>query len=63
MQSAWVEDICRKCADTKAPFFFKQWGGWNRKKAGRILYGKTWDAMPPVQQAEGAAACHSLSNP
>jgi protein gp37 len=28
------------------PFFFKQWGGTNKKKAGRILQGRTWDEMP-----------------
>jgi hypothetical protein len=29
-------------------FFFKQWGGKNKKKAGRILDGRTWDEMPKV---------------
>jgi len=28
------------------PFFFKQWGGTNKKKAGRVLEGRTWDEMP-----------------
>jgi protein gp37 len=28
------------------PFFFKQWGGFNKKKNGRLLDGKTWDEMP-----------------
>jgi hypothetical protein len=28
------------------PFFFKQWGGWNKKAAGRILDGRTYDEMP-----------------
>jgi len=30
------------------PFFFKQWGGLNKKKAGRVLDGRTWDGMPVV---------------
>jgi protein gp37 len=30
------------------PFFFKQWGGVQKKRAGRLLDGKTWDAMPEV---------------
>jgi protein gp37 len=30
----------------KTPFFFKQWGGFNKKKTGRILNGRTWDEMP-----------------
>jgi protein gp37 len=37
------------------PFFFKQWGGVNKKRAGRILEGRTWDEMPePI--GRGAAA-------
>ncbi|MBU4225083.1 MAG: phage Gp37/Gp68 family protein, partial [Chloroflexi bacterium] len=28
------------------PFFFKQWGGVQKKKAGRVLEGRTWDEMP-----------------
>jgi protein gp37 len=28
------------------PFFFKQWGGALRKRAGRVLEGRTWDEMP-----------------
>jgi len=28
------------------PFFFKQWGGTNKKKAGRTLKGRTWDELP-----------------
>jgi hypothetical protein len=30
----------------KVPFFFKQWGGVQKKRAGRILEGRTWDEMP-----------------
>jgi protein gp37 len=30
------------------PFFFKQWGGRNKKKAGRLLQGRTWDQLPEV---------------
>jgi len=30
----------------RVPFFFKQWGGTNKKKAGRVLQGRTWDQMP-----------------
>ena len=30
----------------RGPFFFKQWGGTNKKKAGRVLEGRTWDEMP-----------------
>lgn len=42
----WVIDIRDKCLSCNVPFFFKQWGGRNKKKTGRILDGKTWDQMP-----------------
>jgi protein gp37 len=46
MQSAWVESIRDQCADAGVPFFFKQWGGVQKKKAGRILDGRTYDERP-----------------
>lgn len=46
----WVRDIQQQCADARVPFFFKQWGGTNKKKSGRLLDGKTWDEMPTVVQ-------------
>jgi protein gp37 len=46
MQEAWVEDIRLQCEAAGAHFFFKQWGGRNKKKAGRELNGRLWDAMP-----------------
>lgn len=48
MQEEWVLDIKRQCAMYGVDFFFKQWGGTNKKKAGRVLEGRTWDAMPVV---------------
>lgn len=48
---AWVIDIRNQCKKSHVPFFFKQWGGWNKKKAGRDLEGRTWDEMPKVYQA------------
>jgi protein gp37 len=41
-----VRSIRRQCRHAKVPFFFKQWGGANKKKSGRELDGRTWDAMP-----------------
>lgn len=49
MNRAWVEDIRDQCKRGKVPFFFKQWGGTNKKRAGRSLEGRTWDELP--QQA------------
>lgn len=47
MQEEWVLDIKKKCeVEYQIPFFFKQWGGVNKKKAGRVLQGKTWDNYP-----------------
>jgi len=49
MKEAWVLDIKKKCESKyKTPFFFKQWGGVNKKKTGRILQGKTWDNYPKI---------------
>ncbi|MFT2010644.1 phage Gp37/Gp68 family protein [Pontibacter sp. 13R65] len=42
----WVLDIQVQCENAKVAFFFKQWGGKNKKVAGRLLNGKTYDAMP-----------------
>jgi protein gp37 len=46
MKESWVSDICNKCLNLQIPFFFKQWGGKNKKRAGRILNGRTFDEMP-----------------
>jgi protein gp37 len=46
MQQAWVEDIRDQCSETEAAFFFKQWGGTNKKRTGRELGGRTWDEIP-----------------
>jgi protein gp37 len=51
MQEEWVIDIKDTCQVADVPFFFKQWGGVNKKKAGRLLLGKTWDAYPKVKQS------------
>ncbi len=48
MNVDWVLDIQEQCAAANTKFFFKQWGGTNKKKAGRLLNGKTYDAMPLV---------------
>jgi len=43
---AWVTDIRDQCVSGGVAFFFKQWGGVQKKKAGRELAGRTWDEMP-----------------
>ncbi len=51
MNERWVLDIKKQCEDFEALFFFKQWGGTNKKKAGRTLEGRTWDEMPVYNYA------------
>jgi protein gp37 len=51
MSPEWVSDIRDQCIDAEVPFFFKQWGGVNKKKAGRILDGRVWDQMPVIMHA------------
>ena len=46
MQAEWVESIRIQCENAKVPFFFKQWGGKNKKASGRLLNGRTYDEMP-----------------
>jgi len=48
MDPSWVTDIQGQCVGAGVPFFFKQWGGTDKKKAGRILEGRTWDEMPAI---------------
>jgi len=47
----WVIDIRNQCLATNVPFFFKQWGGTNKKRAGRLLEGRTWDDVPQLTVA------------
>lgn len=51
MKEGWVIEIRDQCLASHVPFFFKQWGGTNKKKAGRLLQGRTWDEMPNADAA------------
>jgi protein gp37 len=42
----WVDEIFDQCVADDSRFFFKQWGGVNKKRSGRIFKGRTWDEMP-----------------
>jgi protein gp37 len=46
MEKRWVENIQRICRQSRVAFFFKQWGGVQKSKTGRLLNGKTHDDMP-----------------
>jgi protein gp37 len=49
MQEWWVWDIMQQCRESGVAFFFKQWGGVNKKKTGRELAGRTYDEMPQMR--------------
>jgi protein gp37 len=58
MEADWVREIRDHCLEQKVPFFFKQWGGVQKKRFGRELDGRTWDEMPessPTVAAESVA--------
>jgi len=48
----WVLDIRRECRKSGTAFFFKQWGGFNKKRSGRELEGRTWDELPELKASE-----------
>jgi protein gp37 len=49
MEQVWVQQLLRQCTKQEVTFFFKQWGGTNKKAAGRILNGRTYDDLPILQ--------------
>ena len=51
IKKEWVLDIRNQCLDANVAFFFKQWGGVNKKKTGRELEGKTYSEMPALVAA------------
>jgi protein gp37 len=58
MDAAWVRDVRDQCVRAGVSFFFKQWGGVQKKRHGRELDGRNWDEMPGagelLQIADGA---------
>ena len=46
MKQEWVEEVFRQCRDQGVAFFFKQWGGVQKHRTGRELFGRTFDEMP-----------------
>lgn len=46
MDKSWVREIRDNCKKQNVPFFFKQWGGVNKKKTGKMLDGRIWNQMP-----------------
>jgi protein gp37 len=49
MLESWVDEIKAACQDAGTAFFFKQWGGKNKKRSGRAYRGRTWDELPELR--------------
>ena len=62
LSAKWVFGIRDRCTRFRVPFFFKQWGGVNKKKCGRLLDGQTWDGMPNVDLQGGVDHDRRSSN-
>jgi protein gp37 len=60
MDAAWAIDLRDQCRRARVPFFFKQWGGKNKKRAGRVLEGRTWDEMPVGRHRSSGATAARL---
>ena len=62
MEQSWVESIRDQCRRAQVPFFFKQWGGVLKSRAGRVLQGRTWDEMPkPTAISQDSSAPYRAS--
>lgn len=46
LEIRWVDEVFEQCVKDEVRFFFKQWGGVNKKRTGRIFRNRTWDEMP-----------------
>lgn len=52
IKESWVRSIMEQCQAAKVPFFFKQWGGVHKSRAGRLLQGRTYDEFPAGAQKD-----------
>ena len=58
VEKVWIEQLRDQCVASNVAFFFKQWGGHHAKRGGRVLDGRTWDALPATTDRESrVAAC------
>ena len=51
MDKEWVRSLRSQCQSTGVPFFFKQWGGVHKSRAGRLLDGRLYDELPTRSHA------------
>ena len=61
MKKEWALEIRDLCVNAGVPFFFKQWGGVQKKKAGRLLEQKIWDQMPRTMNRQSLTAFRSFA--
>jgi protein gp37 len=52
MKAAWVREIQEHCAQGGVPFFFKQWGGVQKSRFGRLLDGRIHDGLPHIKASQ-----------
>lgn len=52
MEEEWALSILRQCRAERVPFFFKQWGGVNKARTGRLLRGATYDEYPDITRSD-----------
>jgi protein gp37 len=63
IELAWVDEIMESCKEASVAFFFKQWGGRNKKAAGREYRGRTWDEYPRRDTSDRAIALEAWPQP
>jgi protein gp37 len=61
MELDWVINIRDRCIRYDVPFFFKQWGGVQKSRTGRILEGRTWDEMPIADRGKNGQKQKSVA--
>jgi protein gp37 len=49
MDPKWIDEVFDQCTDADAAFFFKQWGGKNKKATGRVYRERLWDSLPALR--------------
>jgi protein gp37 len=62
MHPDWVRSIRDQCVAAGVPFFFKQWGGVQKKRAGRVLDGRMWSDMPHLSDTNASHPSHARSS-
>jgi protein gp37 len=62
MKERWLDEIRAQCEEQRVAFFFKQWGGTNKKATGRKYLGRTWDNYPELRAADQVSSLRDKLN-